>query len=291
MRFELDPNNRGASECEMIEDMRAVAAKCGARRLGSAMYRRGGGRFHPSTIARRFGSWHTACDKAGLLPGRASHVDRDQAIADLKRCAAILGRDSLTCKQYDSDEDRMYSSTAIANEFGGWFAAMNAAGLKRSRTLGVSNEQYFDNLATIWQILGRQPKYGEVAKPLSRFSVGAYENRFGSWRGALEAFVEYMNAEHGANSTSHSAAPTDQTIMLEAAPPKRSGRSPSWRLRHLVMKRDGFRCCHCGSSPATSPGVSLHIDHIVPWAKGGDTTIDNLQTLCEKCNIGKSDSG
>lgn len=55
------------------------------------------------------------------------------------------------------------------------------------------------------------------------------------------------------------------------------------------IKRDNFKCCACGASPAKAPSVELHIDHIIPWSKGGETTIDNLQTLCSKCNLGKSD--
>jgi len=35
--------------------------------------------------------------------------------------------------------------------------------------------------------------------------------------------------------------------------------------------------------------VVLHIDHVTPWSKGGETEMDNLQTLCEPCNLGKSD--
>ena len=62
------------------------------------------------------------------------------------------------------------------------------------------------------------------------------------------------------------------------------------KLRYKVLKRDNFKCCACGASPAKDPSVELHIDHIVPWSKGGETTFDNLQTLCSRCNLGKSDS-
>ena len=62
------------------------------------------------------------------------------------------------------------------------------------------------------------------------------------------------------------------------------------KLRYQVLKRDNFKCCACGASPAKNPAVELHIDHILPWSKGGETTLENLQTLCSKCNIGKSDS-
>lgn len=59
-------------------------------------------------------------------------------------------------------------------------------------------------------------------------------------------------------------------------------------LRYKIMKRDNFKCCFCGASPAKDPSVELHIDHIIPWSKGGETTEENLQTLCSKCNMGKS---
>ena len=66
-------------------------------------------------------------------------------------------------------------------------------------------------------------------------------------------------------------------------------RKISAKLRYQVLKRDNFKCCACGASPAKDPSVELHIDHIIPWAKGGETVIENLQTLCSKCNLGKSD--
>ena len=68
-----------------------------------------------------------------------------------------------------------------------------------------------------------------------------------------------------------------------------TSRKISDKLRYQVLKRDNFKCCACGASPAKDPSVELHIDHIIPWSKGGETTIDNLQTLCSKCNLGKSD--
>lgn len=67
-------------------------------------------------------------------------------------------------------------------------------------------------------------------------------------------------------------------------------REISLQLRYKVLQRDNFKCCTCGASPAKDPSVELHIDHIVPWSKGGETTFENLQTLCSKCNIGKSNS-
>ena len=70
---------------------------------------------------------------------------------------------------------------------------------------------------------------------------------------------------------------------------QRRRRDPSARLRFEVLVRDRSTCRLCGASPLKDPSVTLHIDHIIPWSKGGDTTMENLQTLCSKCNLGKSD--
>jgi hypothetical protein len=56
-------------------------------------------------------------------------------------------------------------------------------------------------------------------------------------------------------------------------------------LRYEVLKRDGGRCVLCGNSK--KDGVKLHVDHILPRSKGGKDTLDNLQTLCQPCNLGK----
>ncbi len=58
-------------------------------------------------------------------------------------------------------------------------------------------------------------------------------------------------------------------------------------LRYDVMKRDGFKCVLCGVT--AKEGAKLHVDHILPIAKGGKTELSNLRTLCEDCNLGKSD--
>lgn len=57
-------------------------------------------------------------------------------------------------------------------------------------------------------------------------------------------------------------------------------------LRYDILRRDGFRCVLCGAS--SNDGVKLHIDHIFPVSKGGKTVPENLRTLCERCNRGKS---
>lgn len=58
-------------------------------------------------------------------------------------------------------------------------------------------------------------------------------------------------------------------------------------IRYNVLKRDNFTCVLCGAS--AKDGVKLHVDHIIPVSKGGKTVMNNLRTLCDRCNKGKSD--
>ncbi len=61
------------------------------------------------------------------------------------------------------------------------------------------------------------------------------------------------------------------------------------KLRLQIKERDNYTCKMCGNSTFSEPNLLLEIDHILPVAKGGCTTEDNLQTLCWKCNRSKSD--
>ncbi|QKZ15714.1 HNH endonuclease [Spirosoma sp. KUDC1026] len=58
-------------------------------------------------------------------------------------------------------------------------------------------------------------------------------------------------------------------------------------LWYQVLARDNWTCCSCRRS-AKEHGIVLHVDHIIPRSKGGKDEFNNLQTLCLKCNIGKS---
>lgn len=53
--------------------------------------------------------------------------------------------------------------------------------------------------------------------------------------------------------------------------------------RRIIFDRDGNACLKCGSTEC------LTLDHVNPISKGGDSSIDNLQTLCYDCNNKKGD--
>jgi hypothetical protein len=59
----------------------------------------------------------------------------------------------------------------------------------------------------------------------------------------------------------------------------------SAKKRFDILERDNFTCQSCGAKQ--SDDVLLEVDHIKPVSKGGTNDIDNLVTLCYKCNRGK----
>lgn len=58
-------------------------------------------------------------------------------------------------------------------------------------------------------------------------------------------------------------------------------------VRFHVLQRDAFACVACGSKAAD--GAKLQMDHVTPISRGGRSIAENLQTLCDLCNSGKSD--
>jgi len=51
-----------------------------------------------------------------------------------------------------------------------------------------------------------------------------------------------------------------------------------------VKMAQNFTCLHCARQ---EPDITLTIDHIVPVAKGGANSIENIQALCGPCNCRK----
>jgi len=276
-----------------LADLKRVSAELSKVSLSTEEYEKAG-RLHPATFVRRFGSWNKAVQLAGLQVRKRNNIPKQDCVADLIDVASRLNKDYLTFEEYK--KLGKYSQQAFRRNFGSWAAAIIAAGLKDESKYSPrrSIEELYRNLEIVWEALGRQPRYEDIRKPLSAICVETYCRRFGSWRKALESFVEYINTD-SANSANECESNGNLEIhkqLLPAAGLQRcehkTQRSVSWRLRFLVMRRDGFKCHCCGASPATTPGVLLEVDHILPWSKGGETVFDNLQTLCKTCNGGKS---
>src|SRR2546423_4223909 len=59
-------------------------------------------------------------------------------------------------------------------------------------------------------------------------------------------------------------------------------RSIPEHIKRAVNARDNFRCQSCGVTTEF-----IHYDHKFPFDLGGPTTVENIQSLCPKCNTSK----
>jgi hypothetical protein len=253
-------------------------------------------------IRNRFGGWEQALARAGLanrysggaFAPRKFRFSDDELLAELQQVSKKLEGGPLTIELFNQHA-RMNAFT-LQQRFGSWRAAVKKAGLEISR-LGrcYSAEDYFENLLTVWTHHGRQPTYGEMSKAPSQISANAHERKWGTWRKALLAFLERVNAdgageEQQASATASETAPS-APVKTRLTRPRRAMAEDQHQiklgLRYQVLKRDRFRCVLCGASPATNLGCVLHVDHIIPFSKGGKTVAENLRSACEDCNLGK----
>lgn len=253
------------------------------------------------TCLRRFGGWEHALTRAGLgdrygggsisakmRDQRARSLTRDQVVDELQRISALLGRRTIKRDDVLQNSDLM-GERVVLNRFGSWTAALEAAGLETTaRGRRWTDADYFENLLAVWTHHGRVPTYAEMGEEPSRISPGGYAAKFGSWGRAKAAFVEQVNSDiEEAREPSLNDAPVPEP--RHGATKSEDRREISLGLRYAVLRRDRFRCVTCGRSPATDLTCTLHVDHIHPFSKGGKTREDNLRTLCEACNLGKSD--
>ena len=260
------------------------------------------GRVGRNTIRRRFGSWFKALSVAGLahrstdqIKTRGGHassrMSNDELLSVLRDLANRLGRTTLN--KSDVVQHLPFSDGVLRKRWGSMRAALEAAGLEAT-SLGrrYTDEECFDNMLTVWTHLGRPPTHKEMAEPPSTVGGKAYIRRFGTWNKALAAFVERVNQDGDTEEKQNLA---DAAIEARAARHVRLPlvRSPEETrgirlgLRFRVLHRDRFKCVLCGDHPARNAECILHVDHVIPWSKGGKTSEDNLRTLCATCNVGR----
>lgn len=210
------------------------------------------------------------------------NIPEQDMIVDLIKVAEKLAKKTIT--KIDYDEHGRFGVTTFLRKFGSWNKALITAGLDLNCRINIPNEELFENLANIWLNLGQQPVGNDVAKPISKFSLGTYEKRFRSWNKALLAFIDYIENPNNLDITTDKENSNDSSQSALCRTPRKI----NWRLRATVLIRDNCICRMCGTSPAKDSSINLHVDHINPWSTGGETIITNLQTLCHICNIGKS---
>jgi HNH endonuclease/Homing endonuclease associated repeat len=300
MQFKLNEYRQGVKEEDLVNDVKRISEIVGDQYLSLSVYKSNGGKFSETTFRSRLGSWTSVLSKLGLRTERTvtemKRISVKVIILDLQRVALDLNSNVVTSAQYE--ELGKYSYPTIQERFGNWRNFVLKANLDPTDHVSfIPDKDLFAEIERIWIALGKQPTTTEMKKGISKYSLDTFSRRFGGWRNALQAFLEYVHSSDVENTQALVSIEDSipKLVVSEAKQnfklsPKKTPRNVNVKLRFTVFQTDSFRCRSCGASPAKTPEIELHVDHIIPWSKGGETEIQNLQTLCSKCNFGKSNS-
>ncbi len=195
--------------------------------------------------------------------------DKKSIAQELRRTADSLGKNTLTYAEITKYS--RVSSQCVWRTFGPIHVALAAAGLEPRTARAHSDKDMLTMLIDLWVLTlrndGRPPRIRDLKRHYLPVTGAAFINRFGTWRNALRA--------------AQCLAATGE--VQPSVPRPRA--AVSVRTRFLVFQRDSYTCCICKEK-----GVKLVVDHIFPISRGGTSTMTNLQTLCEPCNQGKSNT-
>lgn len=305
MKFALNEWKKQLTDEEILSDIQETAKALGKEYISISTYK-SHGKYSQTAIQAHFGTWKKALLEAGLrserTPAELKMIPDEEYYRDLRRVAKILNLQTVPYVEYK--KLGKYSAEHIFKRFGKWSTVLENAGLKPTgfNKDKISEQECFDEIERMWRLLGRQPTTTDIIKRgICLYSIDTFKRRFGGWRKALEAFVEYINSTdteyesstvHADNKSSvipNKIVQSQESSVSTTSCRHYTPRNINTGLRFKVLTRDNFKCCACGASPAKDPSVDLHVDHIIPWSKGGETVLENLQTLCSKCNLGKSD--
>lgn len=104
---------------------------------------------------------------------------------------------------------------------------------------------------------------------------------------------------YGIKKRTYCSAKCLHRAMNRAGKAKRRARKRSGAIEHFnptaVLERDGWRCYLCGCETprelrGTTQPSAPELDHIVPLARGGSHTLNNVACCCRACNQAKGDA-
>jgi hypothetical protein len=78
-----------------------------------------------------------------------------------------------------------------------------------------------------------------------------------------------------------------QSGATETKEGRREGRAIPREIMLKVVRRDNHVCQRCHQYVIDT---EVEFDHVIPFSKGGPTTVENIRLLCRACNRKKSDT-
>ncbi len=122
-------------------------------------------------------------------------------------------------------------------------------------------------------------------------------DRLGARHGyiGVDRFIACDQVDHASKRRILEALPTPGRPAIARAervgglppfePHLRAPRQPNLTVKKHVSQRSGGVC---EAERCARPAA--HFDHIVPWARGGNSDLVNIQHLCVECNLAKRDT-
>ena len=270
-KYEIVPFNNFSDE-EILADIRNVCRRLNKETILLSDYLRHG-KYGRKAIRNHFGNFHTALSRMGLKIIRTGYYSDDEIIQDVLSVKNRLGIDLLTGREYYKHGS--FGSKAIIKHFGSWGKLVDRLGFKKAAVhVKHTQSELFGMMKALWDEKGRRPTMAEYEK-YSGHTQKYILARFKSWSDFLSKFLIYANG--GGISV----------VPQVVSKPSIGSRGISKKLRYLVMKRDNWTCVLCGVKRTSTNDVQLHVDHILPYSKGGKTVMSNLRTLCSTCNLGR----
>lgn len=122
------------------------------------------------------------------------NIPDQELLDDLKKVAEKIGVSKLSSREYDNNGAK-YTSGRICTRFESWNKALEKANLTIVHFRDVSEKDLFTNIEKVWISIGRQPVFRDITNSISKYSTHQYITKFGTWRNALRAFIQFINSD------------------------------------------------------------------------------------------------
>ena len=130
-----------------------------------------------------------------------------------------------------------------------------------------------DDNMFVFQFMRRQTRYKQINYVKTSYHVDTVSDEFKTNLSYIQERYKKLEKINFECTLSEFYAKNQRRLMTK-------------ELREEIARRDNYTCQICGKYMPDE--VGLHIDHIIPVAKGGKSIPSNLQVLCSKCNGRKS---
>ena len=287
--FSATPDVRLLNKSEIIESLKAFGAETKLpERTGDNYHRHWGQRkgnkaYTFETISKYFGSMANAMREAKVEYSPNEKTFKENVDADLKHFFSTHIVQDRSLDRFKKSSGRKLGASSFKKFYKSWVDAASSLGYEvsgRCRSKRFTDDELIEGFEKVWRWTYKEkkasPSTGDIQKYAASHKDGVKAAtlifRFGPLRAFRERFRQYKMKEI-----------TKADLVKRGSANRRKGISP--KLRFEILRRDGHRCVVCGRKP---PEVKLHVDHRTPVTRMGTNVSSNLATLCQDCNLGKS---